>query len=235
MRRLPDGSSCARYDPGCAKPTSLGSTTEHEPRAPEAGTFFEALAHSLARNAQMRYDGGAGHGALRGMLVRADGGAGAGGTQTQRLSQLVELWQPSGRCMVLLVGVAVFVAIVAFGGALALFASSSAASEVDATSPPPSASCTACLSALRVLTGALERVCPCISRAVERATERYCARCCVRGARYSAARTRSSSAATRGTKHPESAHATRHRAPSCSTYATAIRTEGFARADLCRC
>lgn len=46
--QLPDGSACARFDPDCAKDSSLGAR-EGEPRAPEAGVFYDYQALQLAR------------------------------------------------------------------------------------------------------------------------------------------------------------------------------------------
>lgn len=48
---LPDGRSCARFDTMCASPDSLG-TRPGEPRAPEAGMWFDYQIKQLAANAR---------------------------------------------------------------------------------------------------------------------------------------------------------------------------------------
>lgn len=47
---LPDGSKCPRFDQDCASSDSLGSVSG-EPRAPEAGAWFDYQIQQLARNA----------------------------------------------------------------------------------------------------------------------------------------------------------------------------------------
>lgn len=48
--KLPNGTACATYDPVCGSPDAIGSAGG-EPRAPVAGTFWDAYAQSLAKNA----------------------------------------------------------------------------------------------------------------------------------------------------------------------------------------
>jgi hypothetical protein len=50
---LPDGSQCARHDFFCGLEDSIGSRPG-EPRAPEAGQWFDYQVKQLAENAQMR-------------------------------------------------------------------------------------------------------------------------------------------------------------------------------------
>lgn len=50
---LPEGGTCPRFDADCAGPDSLGSEPD-EPRAPEAGRWFEYQVQQLAENAQLR-------------------------------------------------------------------------------------------------------------------------------------------------------------------------------------
>jgi hypothetical protein len=45
---LPSGERCARFDPDCARDTSLGAR-EGEPRALEAGLFYDYQALHLAQ------------------------------------------------------------------------------------------------------------------------------------------------------------------------------------------
>merc|ERR1712028_296645 len=47
---LPDGSSCPRYDTMCGSADSIGSQSG-EPRAPEAGAWFDFQVKQLATNA----------------------------------------------------------------------------------------------------------------------------------------------------------------------------------------
>ena len=49
---LPDGSSCPRFDTDCASVDSIGSRND-EPRAPEAGQWFDFQIKQLAENAQL--------------------------------------------------------------------------------------------------------------------------------------------------------------------------------------
>lgn len=49
---LPDGNACPRFDSMCASVDSLGSTSS-EPRAPEAGHWFEYQILQLAKNANL--------------------------------------------------------------------------------------------------------------------------------------------------------------------------------------
>ena len=119
---LPGGDRCARYDAGCGRATSLGSG-EREPSAPEAGQWFAAHVLSLARNAHLHFSGGVGHGLLRGEHVpSAAEERAAQAEQGEHTSVLSELWHPSSRCVVLLVGVTVFACICACGLSLALMA-----------------------------------------------------------------------------------------------------------------
>lgn len=130
-----------------------------EARAPEAGHFFAAHALALARHAALQFDGGHAHGALRGEFVKGDVEASDGDGNSGRLSHIVELWRPSPRCIVLLIGVAIFSAICACGASLALLATGAAAGD-DTTSPGPSA------GSLPWRT--LERLCPCAALICER-------------------------------------------------------------------
>jgi len=50
---LPDGKQCPRFDADCGSPDSLGSATG-EPRAPEAGAWFDYQIKMLAKNAHMQ-------------------------------------------------------------------------------------------------------------------------------------------------------------------------------------
>merc|ERR1712039_1075647 len=50
---LPDGSACPRFDSMCASADSLG-THSGEPRAPEAGMWFDFAVKQLASNAHMQ-------------------------------------------------------------------------------------------------------------------------------------------------------------------------------------
>ncbi|CAE8626734.1 unnamed protein product [Polarella glacialis] len=50
---LPDGSKCPRFDADCGSPDSLGSKSG-EPRAPEAGQWFDYQIKQLAQNARMQ-------------------------------------------------------------------------------------------------------------------------------------------------------------------------------------
>mmetsp|Transcript_34574 Transcript_34574/g.73653 ORF Transcript_34574/g.73653 Transcript_34574/m.73653 type:complete len:498 (+) Transcript_34574:162-1655(+) len=50
---LPDGGLCPRFDSDCASADSIG-TQASEPRAPEAGRWFDFQVQMLARNANMR-------------------------------------------------------------------------------------------------------------------------------------------------------------------------------------
>jgi cellulose 1,4-beta-cellobiosidase len=50
---LPDGSQCARYDSSCDSPDSIGSR-QGEPRAPEAGQWFDYQVKQLATNAHFK-------------------------------------------------------------------------------------------------------------------------------------------------------------------------------------
>lgn len=151
--RLPDGSTCERFDPGCGRSTSLGSDTA-EQRAPEAGAWYHAHVLALARNAALRFDGGGTHGALRAEYIPADRSDSNGGEGSQ-LSRVVELWRPSPRCMAIIITVAIFAAVCAFGASLAFMAGSSGAHD-DTTAPGPGAS---------VAWTTFERVCPCLARA----------------------------------------------------------------------
>eukprot|EP00441_Pelagodinium_beii_P046663 CAMPEP_0197621336 /NCGR_PEP_ID=MMETSP1338-20131121/1938_1 /TAXON_ID=43686 ORGANISM="Pelagodinium beii, Strain RCC1491" /NCGR_SAMPLE_ID=MMETSP1338 /ASSEMBLY_ACC=CAM_ASM_000754 /LENGTH=532 /DNA_ID=CAMNT_0043190779 /DNA_START=23 /DNA_END=1621 /DNA_ORIENTATION=+ len=49
---LPDGESCPRFDADCGSPDSIGSMAA-EPRAPEAGQWFDYQIKQLAMNAKM--------------------------------------------------------------------------------------------------------------------------------------------------------------------------------------
>lgn len=49
---LPDGSTCPRFDADCASEDSISSRSG-EPRAPEAGQWFDYQIQQLAQNAQM--------------------------------------------------------------------------------------------------------------------------------------------------------------------------------------
>ena len=106
--------------------------------APEAGQWFGAFALSLARHAELRFSGGVSRGAIRGERVPSAeeeaaerqrlglpsggliefGGFSSGGS----VSSLVELWRPSPRCVLLLIGVGVFSCICACGLSLAFVA-----------------------------------------------------------------------------------------------------------------
>lgn len=50
---LPDGSKCARFDSMCGSVDSIG-TTGNEPRAPEAGAWFDYQVKQLASNANFK-------------------------------------------------------------------------------------------------------------------------------------------------------------------------------------
>lgn len=50
-QQLPDGSSCPRYDSMCGSSDSIGSQSG-EPRAPQAGNWFDYEVKQLAQNAQ---------------------------------------------------------------------------------------------------------------------------------------------------------------------------------------
>mmetsp|Transcript_80818 Transcript_80818/g.218888 ORF Transcript_80818/g.218888 Transcript_80818/m.218888 type:complete len:532 (-) Transcript_80818:132-1727(-) len=50
-QQLPDGSQCPRFDTGCGSPDSIGSLSA-EPRAPEAGAWFDHQVKQLAANAR---------------------------------------------------------------------------------------------------------------------------------------------------------------------------------------
>eukprot|EP00451_Oxyrrhis_marina_P003721 CAMPEP_0204270134 /NCGR_PEP_ID=MMETSP0468-20130131/18266_1 /ASSEMBLY_ACC=CAM_ASM_000383 /TAXON_ID=2969 /ORGANISM="Oxyrrhis marina" /LENGTH=439 /DNA_ID=CAMNT_0051245625 /DNA_START=44 /DNA_END=1363 /DNA_ORIENTATION=+ len=53
---LPDGSSCARFDSMCSSSDSIGSTSS-DPRAPEAGKWFDYQVKQLAANAKLEASG----------------------------------------------------------------------------------------------------------------------------------------------------------------------------------
>ena len=50
---LPDDSSCPRFDSDCASADSIGSR-DGEPRAPEAGQWFDYQIKQLAENARLQ-------------------------------------------------------------------------------------------------------------------------------------------------------------------------------------
>jgi len=52
-QKLPDGNDCPRFDADCASPDSIG-TRGNEPRAPEAGAWFDFQIKQLAANANMQ-------------------------------------------------------------------------------------------------------------------------------------------------------------------------------------
>ena len=54
-RLLPGGFRCARFDPDCEGPDSIGSRAD-EPRAPDAGMWFAYQARLLARHAKLSMD-----------------------------------------------------------------------------------------------------------------------------------------------------------------------------------
>ncbi|KAL1499782.1 hypothetical protein AB1Y20_012468 [Prymnesium parvum] len=64
---LPGGAACARYDPMCQSADSIGGRSD-EPRAPEAGGWFDYEVKQLAANARF---GGGGGGGLRQSFVGA--------------------------------------------------------------------------------------------------------------------------------------------------------------------
>ncbi len=76
---LPSGGKCARFDPSCAGVDSIGAAAG-EPRAPEAGGWFEYQARMLAKHAQLHLDlagtmykgspGGSSHGASSDEIAR---------------------------------------------------------------------------------------------------------------------------------------------------------------------
>ena len=194
--QLPNGRRCARFDPGCGRQTSLGGDAS-EPRAPEAGGWFHAHALVLARNAQLRFDGGVSHGALRGDWVpnseSTDGGSAMG--------HLIESWSPSPRSMILLIGLGVFFAICACG---AFFACTTTLNAGDNLAQPSSF--------------AFERLCllvHCISRA------------CYYVCRATAGRGRYSKTSTRGSSlDPATSPSPRTRATMSVTYKCEPRYSG---------
>ena len=54
---LPDGTDCPRFDQGCAGKDSIGGLYhDGEPRAPEAGLWFDYQVEMLAQNARLNFD-----------------------------------------------------------------------------------------------------------------------------------------------------------------------------------